>query len=323
MPLFAAVLVSFIPAFFFASIIYWIDRYEKEPKRLLLGTFIWGAVVAAGGSYIFNTLFGLTVFLATGDELLADTTTGSISAPLVEESLKAFAVLIIFWWYRSEFDTVLDGIVYAGIAALGFAATENVLYIYEYGYLEEGWFGFWSVFFIRVILGPWGHPFYTAFTGIGLALSRLNKNILIIYGAPVLGWLISVFTHSLHNSLAAFTGNIILVFLSDWLGWIFMSFIIWWAIQSEKKWISKQLREEIQNGLLDQKQYQIVTSAWKRSGANMNGLFSGGYRKSRRFYQLLTELAYKKQQLERVGENKSNSLTMIEDLRRKIRQITG
>jgi len=38
-----------------------------------------------------------------------------------------------------------------------------------------------------VILVGWQHPFYTAFTGIGLALARLNKNWLIKIMAPLLG----------------------------------------------------------------------------------------------------------------------------------------
>lgn len=323
--LLAAIFASFIPAFFYAAIVYWIDRYEKEPKLLLTGVFIWGAVVAAGGAYILNTIFGITIFLVTGDEAITALTTGAISAPLTEESLKAFAVLLVFWFFRKEFDSVLDGIVYAGIAALGFAATENVLYIYEYGFLEQGWEGFWGVFFLRVIMGPWMHPFYTAFTGIGIAMARLNKNILIQLGAPVIGWGIAVFTHFGHNFLASVTGDMTIVFGYDWLGWIFMAFVILWAIRSEKKWISKQLKEEIQNGLLDEKQYQIVSSSWKRSRAHMSQIFGkgGGYRRSRKFYQLLTELAYKKQQLKRTGDKHGNTTAMIEGLREEIGRLNS
>ena len=50
---------------------------------------------------------------------------------------------------------MLDGIVYAAITAMVFAATENVLYIYRNGYLENGWIGFWALVFIRVMLVGW------------------------------------------------------------------------------------------------------------------------------------------------------------------------
>ena len=46
-------------------------------------------------------------------------------APIIEESLKGLAVLLVFLLFRKEFDSILDGIVYAAITALGFAATEN------------------------------------------------------------------------------------------------------------------------------------------------------------------------------------------------------
>ncbi len=134
----AALFFGFVPMFLFAYILYWLDRYEKEPLPLLVGVFSWGMVVAAGGSYVLNTLFGISVFGMTGSEALSSLTTGSISAPIVEETLKGLAVLLVFLVFRREFDSILDGIVYAGIAALGFAATENTLYIWR-GYESGGW----------------------------------------------------------------------------------------------------------------------------------------------------------------------------------------
>ena len=49
-------------------------------------------------------------------------------APLMEESLKGIAVRLIFLFKKDEFDGVLDGIIYAGVTALGFAMVENVEY---------------------------------------------------------------------------------------------------------------------------------------------------------------------------------------------------
>ena len=68
--------------------------------------------------------------------------------------------------------------MYAGITALGFAATENFFYIYTYGYREQGLAGILSLFLIRVILVGWQHPFFTMFTGIGLAGSLFSRGFL-------------------------------------------------------------------------------------------------------------------------------------------------
>ncbi len=138
MGIFLSLLAGLLPMLFFAWIVYWIDRFEKEPKILLGIVFIWGAVIAAGTAFVINTILGMGVYFITGSEAATDLTTGALIAPVVEESLKGLAVLLVFLIFRTEFDSILDGIVYASIVALGFAATENAYYIYKFGYSENG-----------------------------------------------------------------------------------------------------------------------------------------------------------------------------------------
>ena len=118
---------GFVPMFLYSAFVYWVDRYEKEPKALLGAAFFWGVVIAAGGAFIINTLFGVGIYIFTNSEAAADFGTTSIVAPFVEEILKGMAVGIVFLMFRKEFDSVLDGIIYGGIVGLGFAATENTL----------------------------------------------------------------------------------------------------------------------------------------------------------------------------------------------------
>lgn len=316
--------LAFIPGQFYAWAIYRMDRYEKEPRTLLGGAFIWGAVVAAGGAFILNTLFGVAVYSFTADPLITDIATGSISAPFVEETLKGLAVLIVFLFFRKEFDSVLDGIVYATVTALGFAATENVLYMMQYGYNESGWEGIWAMFFIRVVLGAWNHPAYTAFTGIGLAIARLNRSRLIKLIAPVAGFTLSVFAHVLHNTVSVFAngeGGLTMLLLVDWSGWLFILGIMAWAISRERMWISFQLQQEVQNGLITPGHYQVAVSPFKRELASLNGLTNGKYFSTRKFYQLCAELAYKKQQIARLGSSGGNTTEMVNQLRAEIVQL--
>ena len=51
-----------------------------------------------------------------------------VSAPLFEEAAKGAFVLGIMLFLRKEFDGVIDGVVYAGFVAAGFAFTENIYY---------------------------------------------------------------------------------------------------------------------------------------------------------------------------------------------------
>jgi RsiW-degrading membrane proteinase PrsW (M82 family) len=310
----AGFLVSFllglIPCLIFAYIVYWFDRYEKEPKLLLGGVFTWGAIVAAGGAFIINSVLSLGVYIFTGSDFVTEVGVGSFIAPLVEETLKGLAVLIVYLIFRNEFDSILDGIVYAAITALGFAATENIYYIYSYGFQEHGWGGLVFLAFVRIILVGWQHPFYTAFTGIGLAISRLNRNTFIKFAAPVAGWMLAIFTHAFHNTVATlFTGlaAYIVGSLFDWTGWLFMFGFVLWAINRDRLCNVKYLKEEIATGLINPSQYKTACSAWSQGIARFNALTSGRYRQTNRFYQLCSELAHKKQLLLTLGEEGSNS----------------
>lgn len=307
----AALFFGFVPMFLFAYILYWFDHYEKEPLPLLFGVFAWGAVVAAGGSYVLNTLFGVSVFSLTGSEALSELTTGSISAPLFEETLKGLAVVVVFLVFRRELDSLLDGIVYAGIAALGFAATENVLYIWR-GYADGGWSGLMALVVIRVILVGWQHPVYTAFIGMGLAIARNNRSVFVKIVAVLSGWFLAMFTHSVHNTLAAFTSlenlTCFLGLFLDWLGVFFLFGVIIWAGWQEGRNIERHLKEELQMGLIQPHHYHTAISAWRQGWVRLGALFGGNYRTTSRFYQVIGELAHKKQQLARLGEEGGNSL---------------
>jgi RsiW-degrading membrane proteinase PrsW (M82 family) len=318
-----SILLGFIPMFFFAVIIYRLDRYEKEPKILLGAVFLWGAVVAAGGAFILNTILGLGVYLLTGSEGAADFSTGSLFAPIIEESLKGLAVLLIFFVARKEFDSVLDGIIYAAVAALGFAATENAYYIYSFGFDAKGMAGLWEVAFIRIILVGWQHPFYTAFIGIGLALARTNRSILIKLIAPVIGWFIAVLAHSFHNTVATFVpgfAGLAVGTFFDWTGWLIMLGFILWMVSRERRMILKYLWEEVQLGTITPAQYATASSSWGRNLAPLQGISSRRFDISRRFYQLCAELAHKKDQLTKLGEV-TNTAT-IDSIRGELRQLS-
>jgi len=298
----------------FAFLVYWLDHYEKEPKLLLGGVFAWGAIVAAGGAFLINTLLGTGIYLFTGSETATNLSTSAVIAPIIEESLKGFAVIIVFLFFRREFDSILDGIIYASVAALGFAATENIYYLFNYGYLEDGLGGLLVLAFIRIILVGWQHPFYTAFIGIGLALARLNRNPVIKVIAPVAGWGLAVLTHGLHNTLASLLtggGGFLLGSVVDWTGWAMMFGFILWNISREQRYLSLQLREEVTLGNLTLNQYRIACSAWAQSAARISSLFRGRYQQTSRFYQLCGELAHKKHQREKLGEEGGNTALIL------------
>jgi RsiW-degrading membrane proteinase PrsW (M82 family) len=322
MALFGAFFFGFVPMFMFAGFVNWLDRYEKEPKLLLGAAFVWGVVIAGGGAYILNTVFGIGIYYITGSEGAAEFGTTSIVAPIIEEGLKGLAVLVVFLLFRHEFDSVLDGIVYGAITAMGFAAIENVLYIYRNGFQGGGWEGFWTLVVIRVLLVGWMHPFFTAFTGIGLAISRMSRNMLVKVLAIPTGYFVAVMTHAFHNTFSTViggTGGFFLGIFADYIGYGFMLAFIIWMIIRERNILKKHLVEEVNSGLLSAKQYNTAISFFQ-TNVHLAALTSGTFRPTSRFYQVLGELAHKKEQLSKIGEERDNT-QIIQKLRAELTQL--
>jgi RsiW-degrading membrane proteinase PrsW (M82 family) len=322
MALAGAFFFGFVPMFLFAAFVNWLDRYEKEPKILLGAAFVWGVVIAGGGAYILNTAFGIGLYIVTGSEGVADFGTTSIAAPFIEEALKGLAVLVVFLMFRKEFDSILDGIVYAAITAMGFAAIENVLYIYRNGFQEAGWGGFWTLVFVRVILVGWMHPFFTAFTGIGLAIARTSRNMLVKILAVPGGYFTAVMMHAFHNTFSSVIGGgggFFLGLIADYFGFAIMFGFILWVISRERNILKRQLVEEVNNGLLSSKQYNSAISFFQTK-VHLAALSSGSFRATSRFYQVCGELAHKKEQLTKLGDEHGNT-KIIEQLRTELVQL--
>ncbi|MFJ6631273.1 PrsW family intramembrane metalloprotease [Streptomyces sp. NPDC091376] len=190
----------------------WLDRVEPGPWRNLLFAFAWGACAAALVAIIANSFATQWIATATADPTHADTIGATVIAPVVEESAKATAVLLIFLFRRRDFTGVVDGVVVAGFTATGFAFTENILYLgTAFGEDQQiGASGFASVtaatFFVRIVMSPFAHPLFTVLTGIGFGLAaagaqrrKFRRTVL-----PLLGLVLSIGMHALWNGSGAF-----------------------------------------------------------------------------------------------------------------------
>jgi RsiW-degrading membrane proteinase PrsW (M82 family) len=114
-------------------------------------------------------------------------------APLVEEATKGLLVLLLFIGLQREFDGPLDGIVYGALVGLGFALTENAVYMIGKDTQKQ--------FLVRIIFrGLSGHATYTAFSGWGLGIARTNKNRTVAGLSPVVGFATAVIAHMLWNT---------------------------------------------------------------------------------------------------------------------------
>ena len=201
-----AALFAALPLLVVVPTFLWLDRYEAEPTRMLVLAFAWGAVCAPAGALFLNTGIAIAMRLAGAED--PDVVTAVFGAPFVEEGLKGFGVLLIVLLRRREFDGVVDGIVYAGLVGAGFAFSENIIYLGR-EFVEYGQQGLTELFILRCIMGPFAHPLFTAFTGIGLGLAvavmrSAWSRVLVALG----GFLLAALLHGIWN-LSAATGHLI------------------------------------------------------------------------------------------------------------------
>ncbi|WUT40242.1 PrsW family intramembrane metalloprotease [Streptomyces sp. NBC_00690] len=192
----------------------WLDRVEPGPWRNLLFAFAWGAFAAALVAITANTFATRWIATATADPASADTWGATVVAPVVEESAKAVAILLIFIFRRRDFTGIVDGVVVAGFTSTGFAFTENILYLGN-AFGEDqalGSSGFTSVtaatFFVRIVMSPFAHPLFTVLTGIGFGMAALatRRQRIRRIALPLVGLALSMGVHALWNGSASLFG---------------------------------------------------------------------------------------------------------------------
>lgn len=112
--------------------IYCKDKYEKEPKGLLLLSFIFGAIVSVIITTILYLIFDIVLPLKDDFSILQQFIKAFFVVALVEEFSK-YVIVRYFAQPRLAFNEPFDGIIYAVMVSMGFAATENILYVLDGG----------------------------------------------------------------------------------------------------------------------------------------------------------------------------------------------
>jgi len=153
--LFPALVLGFVPAITWLWLFWRKDRWEREPKRLVLRIFLLGAVMAG------------PIFLLERELPLPPTVFGEffLRVALVEELFKAIPVLFVALRSR-EFDEPMDGVIYGAAAALGFAGAENAVYALQAGTASA---------LLRAFTSTFMHVGLTGMVGYAIGLARFGR----------------------------------------------------------------------------------------------------------------------------------------------------
>lgn len=292
-----ATVLTLIPTGIVASFIAWLDRHEPEPPSWLALTFIWGATVSVGIALV-GTIPTQRACEALGfSREFADL----LSAPIIEEIAKGTILVLLAVRFRREFNGRVDGMVYSGTAALGFAAVENVFYIAsslnEYGVPEAA-----VTFFVRGVMSPFAHPIFTAMIGLGLgtAVTSRKKSSWLIW--PPLGLFAAITLHLLWNASALSNEFFVLYILVQMPIFVLMWMLVRWQRKHELALISTYAGEFREAGWMTEHHLSWVGSGLQRRQARQwasAAYGSQGKAQMQRFQHIVADLAYLRDRLVR------------------------
>ncbi|HEX8181594.1 MAG TPA: PrsW family intramembrane metalloprotease [Pyrinomonadaceae bacterium] len=294
-PLLIGFVLATLPAPLYVALALWIDRFEPEPPWTLALAFFWGALIAIFFAFVMNTLGGAIVSALLGDNA-GEVFASVVSAPIVEETLKALVLFALYRWKRDEFDGVIDGIVYAAMVGLGFAMMENVQY-YGGALRDGGIAGSLALFILRGLMAPFSHPLFTSMTGIGLGLASQSRRRAVKLLAPLAGLFVAMSLHGLWNLSATINGLLYLAVYFFIMMPIFIAVLvtIYFALQREGRIVREHLLCDLQQGLLTPQEYECLCSVRGRTRASWQAWRAGGVNRWRvraRYNATASELAF-------------------------------
>ena len=185
-----------VPILAFLWVMWWLDRYDREPAWLFGGAFLWGAIGGVAFALVGTQALMMPIE-AIFDAQVAASLGSVLVAPLVEEPTKALILFPIF--ASRHFDNTTDGFVYGAAAGLGFGMTENFLYFV--GVAETGDMAVWGqTVVIRTLYSALMHGCATSVVGAALGFAKFRGCAALAAAVPA-GFTLAVAIHALWNGL--------------------------------------------------------------------------------------------------------------------------
>ena len=261
-----------------ALVVRWLDQYEREPRSMVVGAFLWGLLVVPLFAGLGNDTWGVVITRVFGGEFSYDWS-AALTAPVIEETYKYLGVVLLFLIARYEFDDLIDGFVYGALVGLGFAVSEDIFYfIFQFGgdipSVIEG-------FYVRVIAsGVYGHVTFTGISAIGLAyfVSRrgeqpFSRRFLVAAGLL----LTAMAAHFIWNS--PFLGSLPILLYGLVKGLPFLIFLVVLVILARRREhaaLADLLASEVGRAGLTEREVELLRNRLARREATRVAAGSGG-----------------------------------------------
>ena len=190
-------IMAFLPPLIYTIWIRNIEKINREKWIPIFFCFLWGSTIAIVAAVIIELILHISIVPSVEDPTSMGFIAVVFIAPFAEEFTKPLALRLKI--VRKELDELEDGLIYGAVAGLGFSATENLLYGWDF--LSEGLLFFFIFISIRSFGGCLLHASATAWTGFGYG-KTIIKNTKLIQVLPY--FLLAIFVHAFYNALLSF-----------------------------------------------------------------------------------------------------------------------
>ncbi|WP_418636958.1 PrsW family intramembrane metalloprotease [Winogradskyella sp.] len=179
-------LLAVAPVFAILLYIYIQDKYEKEPKSILISSFLFGAIVSIIIVFILYFFTGRFIPITDNYSIWQQFIQAFIVVALSEE----FSKYVIVKYYaqpKKAFNEPYDGIIYAVMVSMGFACTENIMYVIEGGYQTA---------ILRAFTAIPAHATFGVLMGFYMGKAKFSKNRTLF---NLTGLLLAVLFHGAYD----------------------------------------------------------------------------------------------------------------------------
>ena len=186
------ILTALLPVAILLFYIYHKDKKSPEPSGQLIKAFLFGAF-SAPLSFCLSIPFGIMGLYPVESTTIWGSVSTAFFAAAIPEEVAKFFVLWLLLRKNRYFDERMDGIVYAVCVSLGFAALENIIYLFSNAesYLSIG--------IGRAIFAIPGHFCFGIMMGYYYSLAKFysmnrKRNTILMLVVPIL-------IHGLYDSI--------------------------------------------------------------------------------------------------------------------------
>ena len=160
------ILCAIAPIFTIIIYIYIHDKYEKEPVGLLIANFLFGAVVSILIVTILYLITGRFIPITDEYSVWQQFIQAFVVVALSEEFSK-YVIVKYFAQPKKAFNEPYDGIIYAVMVSMGFACTENIMYVLQGGY---------ETAILRAFTAVPAHATFGILMGYFMGLAKFSNN---------------------------------------------------------------------------------------------------------------------------------------------------